>query len=512
MGTGVGETKSTADWKLMSVREKCAYLKSNITVEPILACYVMPSVLAGLATQNLNLEKACRVNLGYGEHVCSELTARHTANYSEEETHVQQLVAWMSVWKMALSSSFPMLLILFFGSWSDRRARRKPCLMLPILGEFLTSVGLIVCTYFFYELPMEVAGVVEALFPALTGGWTTMFVGVFSYIGDVTTVHMRTFRMGVVHVFVSLGMPFGMALSGILFRLIGFYGMFSLSSVLYVLGFTYGMMRVREPKPPIPRPPDVGFLQDFFNIEHVKETFEVAFKKRHGNRRQRVLMIMILSIVLVGPMFGETSVNYLFTRYRFNWDEFDFSMYSTYTVVVHLIGTMIAMTVFCKVLKMDDGLVGFIGCISKIAASFLFAFSYAPWMLYAGQVVEMLSGAGVIAMRASASKLVPADELGKVNSLFGVCEMTAPLIYSPMYSLVYASTLKVMPGAVYLLGAALVVPAALMFLAMYWLTKRGTEDMELAVTETPGPSKTSACINEAFQDDHHNDVQKNKIG
>lgn len=54
----------------------------NITVEPLLACYIIPSVLATLATQNLNLEKACRVNLAYSGDVCDSLTRRETANYT----------------------------------------------------------------------------------------------------------------------------------------------------------------------------------------------------------------------------------------------------------------------------------------------------------------------------------------------------------------------------------------------------------------------------------------------
>nr|CAD7433736.1 unnamed protein product [Timema monikensis] len=402
------------------------YIMSAVLMTPPAIIFI---VLAGLATQNLNLEKACQVNLNYGEHICSELTARHTANYTTEETRVQELVAWMTVWKMALSSSFPAVIILFLGSWSDRHARRKPCLLIPIIGEFLTSLGLIVCTYFFMELPMEAAGVVEALFPALTGGWATMFVGVFSYVADVTTDEMRTFRMGVVNVFVSLGMPFGIALSGILFQKIGFYGMFSLSSVLYVMGFTYGILSVKETRPPIPRPEGVGFLKDFFDIRHVKDTLQVAFKHRKGNRRMRVIMIMILSIVLVGPMFGESAINYLFTRYKFNWNEVDYSMYATYTVIVHLIG--------------------------------------------------------------------------KMNSLFGICEIAAPLVYSPMYSLVYAFTLKTLPGAVYLLGAALLVPAAAMFMTMYLLQKKDTLNNTVQMNEVRlnNELESKSRTNQAFESD-----------
>lgn len=75
------------------------------------------------------------------------------------------MVASMGVWKTILQSALPAFLIMFVGSWSDRWGKRKPCMLLPIVGELLTSIGLMVCTYFYYELPMEVAGFVEGLFP-----------------------------------------------------------------------------------------------------------------------------------------------------------------------------------------------------------------------------------------------------------------------------------------------------------------------------------------------------------
>lgn len=126
--------------------------RSHVTVEPMLACYIMPSVLASLATQNLNLEKACRVNLGYSEEVCDRLSARNvTSSVGDLTAHaehdVQQLVAKMAVWKTIVQSALPCFLILFLGSWSDRWRRRKPCMLLPIIGEFCASVGLMVCTW-----------------------------------------------------------------------------------------------------------------------------------------------------------------------------------------------------------------------------------------------------------------------------------------------------------------------------------------------------------------------------
>lgn len=235
-------------WDGLGFFQRTKRMLSLITVEPILACYVMPSVLAALATQNLYLEKACRVNLGYEHHVCDALTRRETANYTLEEEAVQTLVASVAGWKTALQSFLPCGILIFVGAYSDRVGQRKFCMLLPIIGEFLTSIGLIINTYFFYELPVEVAAVTEAIFPALTGGWFTMFMGVFSYIGDVTTEEQRTLRIGIVNLFHSVGVPVGAALSGILVRKIGLYGVFSVSATLYILSFLYGYFRIKEVK------------------------------------------------------------------------------------------------------------------------------------------------------------------------------------------------------------------------------------------------------------------------
>lgn len=301
-------------WKSMTLHQKWSYFTRNITVEPMIACYVIPCMLASLATQNLSLEKACRVNLAYPDNVCTALARRNTTGYETEETAVQQLVAGMQTWKTALSSGLPTILILFMGSWSDRTGLRKPCMLLPIVGEFLSSVSMLLCTYFFNEVPMEATGVLEALWPALTGGWFTMFMGVFSYIADITSVESRTLRIGAANVFLSLGVPIGMALSGILYLKLGFYGVFSISTVCYVLSFIYGLVVIKEPPKPHLKKMEkadnekmslCASILDFFAFKHIEETFRVAFKQGRNNRQKRVLVLMVIVMVVIGPLYGK---------------------------------------------------------------------------------------------------------------------------------------------------------------------------------------------------------------
>lgn len=320
---------SAITWKSMSIRQKWSYLTSNITVEPMVACYVIPSVLSSLAVQNLILEKACRVNLGYSDEVCSALAARNTTGYQAEETAVQLMVARMQTWKTALQSALPAILILFMGAWSDRSGMRKPCMLLPIIGEFFSSVTLIACTYWFHELPMEVV-VLEAVWPALTGGWFTMFMGIFSYIADITSVESRTLRIGAANVFLSLGVPIGMALSGILYTKLGFYGVFSIAMVCYVMSFVYGLVVIKEPDVLVKRSQKgalpskrkwtsvCAFILDFFSLKHLEETFRVAFKHGANNRQKRVIVLMLVVMVVIGPLHGESQRRRDFLRKLFS--------------------------------------------------------------------------------------------------------------------------------------------------------------------------------------------------
>lgn len=95
-------------------------------------------------------------------------------------------------------------------------------------------------------------------------------------------------------------------------RQIGFYGIFSISATLYVIALFYGYFYVEEPNLKIDekqrlKSAEKSLLADFFDKEHVLETFRVAFKKGENQRRLRVSMLLIVVMVVIGPMHG----NYL---------------------------------------------------------------------------------------------------------------------------------------------------------------------------------------------------------
>lgn len=255
---------SELNFKKKSLREKMLYVKDNITVEPALACYVIPGALARLATQNLNLDKACRVNLKYGDELCDSLLAREGKKYQKEEMAVQELVASMEVWTTILSKAIPCFLILFLGAWSDRTRKRKICIILPTIGDCLMSLSCILSVYFFQELPLEISMFLKVIFPAITGAWISVFMGAFSYISDISSEESRTFRIGMTFLCLTIGKPVGLALSGILLKVMGYYGVYSFSAALKLFSIYYCLFYVQDPKrPDTEKFPRVSTLQDY---------------------------------------------------------------------------------------------------------------------------------------------------------------------------------------------------------------------------------------------------------
>uniref|UniRef100_A0A8D8M170 Thymic stromal cotransporter homolog n=1 Tax=Cacopsylla melanoneura TaxID=428564 RepID=A0A8D8M170_9HEMI len=508
--------------------------------------------MKSIAVQNLNLEKACLVNLNYSQEVCRMIMkGQNISQYREAQKEGQELVAGMQIWNNFLLYFFPCVLLLFMGSYSDRHNCRKPFMLLPILGNIFMIIGLLISTYYFKEVSLNYVGLIEAIFPAITGSWIVFYMAVYTYISSRTTLKQRTFRIGLVSLANSVATPVGSAIAGVIVRECGYYGTFSFVGITYVLCFVYGYITIDElpvtnkqncsddalnnyssekVKPSqlnsnmvlvenAAGKGDVGadmyiqkidttidlennntkvssnglpsgkvvtvkessedglcdrfstFLGDFFNCENIKGTFRSLFHDSQfgntPNRNVTIILMMISVIVIFGPISGEFAIIYLYTRFRFNWNEIDYSIFSTVNTFTHLFGTMFSVVIFTKWFKVDDTIVGVISVCSKIISGLIYAFASSPTIFYVGPFAALFSGTSFIAMRSIISKLTSAEELGKVMSAFMLFEAIAPMIYNPMYSALYKATLDIMPSCFFLLGEFLTLPAIFMFLWIY---------------------------------------------
>ncbi|XP_045469577.1 solute carrier family 46 member 3-like [Harmonia axyridis] len=453
---------------------KLKYIVNNITVEPLLFLLLVPSAMNNLTTLNLNLEKACRINLHYNSSVCDALAMRDKSGYETyHEEEVQKLVSQMTTIKMIIVGSYPTLLMLFVGSWSDRHGRRKPLILMPIFGDLVSTICLYFCAYYFLDLSIEWTMMAETIPFALCGTWTCEFLGLYTYVSGLCKDEERTVRIGAVTVCQIISLTLGMMLSGVMINVLGYKGVYVLSSVLLTLSFIYGVVMVKESNIQTDKEKAnaENSIKEFFSTKHIVSTFKVCFKNGADNRRSKMTVLMLLSFMVMGPLFGEYSVVYIYTRLKFKWSEIDFSIYSTVHSIVQVIGGSIALSFFSKYLGCDDATLGIIATITKICACIIYAFAPSTLIFYVGAFAEIFHSTCHIAMRSIMAKLVPPQELGQTNSIFAIFESITPLLFGPLYNKVYKETINTFPGSFYIVTVSLNFVTLFLFIWMYRANK-----------------------------------------
>ncbi|XP_045492900.1 solute carrier family 46 member 3-like [Colias croceus] len=458
--------------KKKTFKENFVNALRNITVEPSMFLFVIATILTILTSQNLGLEKACRVNLNYTTEICDSLKSQTIGAQNNYEKEVQKLVTVAIAWKTYLTASLPCALAMFIGSWSDKTGYRKMFITIPVFGQFLLCVNGIIQTFYLKQTNLETLTAVEAVLEGLTGSWCVSVLTMFSFISSITNKDNRTYRMGIVSFSMTVGFPIGMGVSGILLKTLGYYGCYGLAGSINFVNFLYNAFILKDPerRPEQKLHDKQGFchlFKLFFDLTNVKKTFQVVFRKGSNNRRVRLCFLMLVVSILFGPMYGEISIMYISTRYRFNWNEVMFSIFQAYNFIAHTIGTLFSIVVFSKYLQWHDSVLGIISTLSKIAASFIYCFAPNERIFFIAPIADILNGTALLALRSIVSKLVEQDEFGRVNSIFALTENLMPLIYVPLYTKVYTATMEVLPGAVFLLGSAMTLPAVMVFIWLF---------------------------------------------
>lgn len=333
-------------WKL-SWREKISYTREVITVEPLVTAYIMASYICVPALKNLEFEKACRVNLGFNDTVCGNILSGTHENFTEQNDQVLITISNMYTWKTPVESVMPLILILFLGSFSDRHKLRKPFLLLPIIGEFFAVVACILCVVFMNTWPLEVQGVSQTIIPSVLGGPAMLTMAAFAYIADVSTVEMRTLRMGVVQITLNVFSPIIQLISGKLFDKIGYYGILFIAAAFYLFALTYGIYCIKEPKQPV-KESKAMLLCDIFDPKHAVDTFSLIFKKSADNNRVYIVLVLVTIFVYNGVANGELNLFFLYAQREVHWTVVDFSYLVSVNTIVHLIGKYV-ITILNKI-------------------------------------------------------------------------------------------------------------------------------------------------------------------
>ncbi|KAF5291306.1 hypothetical protein FQA39_LY03457 [Lamprigera yunnana] len=412
---------------LRTVRE----FVSIITVEPVPFFYLFSVTLARPSLLNLFLEKACRINLQLNDSLCDSIVDGNSLLSSYEEAQIQKVVADAKTWGSVIEGALPALLLLIFGSWSDRCGLQRPFMILPFVGEILQLTVCILSLIFFKDVSLNVTIFFCYLLNSASGAIFVLYMSLCNYIALSTSKSARTLRFGILMIFVEISNGIGYGFGGIAYRTLHSLGTFLFCIGFLTVGIGYIAFCIKDVKN-TSQDVQSKSLNCSLIIFDIKNTIQMAFRQRINNGRLKLCLNVLVCFFLKGVMHGEVALNYYFVRKRLGWTEIDFSIYTSSRVVL-------------------DSIASFIGSAYGIS---------------------------IVVTRSYLSKLVAEEELGtyltvylqiagKMNGFIGLFEALLPLIFGPLFNLIYRYTVDILDGAFLLVESMILLPVLIIFMWNY---------------------------------------------
>lgn len=299
------ESLTTEKTTSLMIYHKLVSLKNTITVEPLVAFYQMGLILTRPAMDNLELEKACKVDLNYSDNICDSILEGNHSNYTMENSAIQTLIGEMHSWQRPMQSVMPLVLGLFLGSFSDKYKLRKPFLLLPILGEIFGAIGCLFCVIYLKTWSLNVQGVFQRVVPSFFGGQTLMIMSSTAYIADISTVKMRTLRIGILQIVISVISPLVSSFCGVLFLHIGYYGILNMAIALFLIAICYGLFFIHEDHSNCDKP--IGeIIRNIFDITYPVDTMRMLFKESPGFSKNNLILTVAVICIYKAAFDGKS--------------------------------------------------------------------------------------------------------------------------------------------------------------------------------------------------------------
>ena len=254
------------------------------TVEPLLFLATIATALLVTGSKALIYRKVCISH--YDPDLCDNVD---NGSFPEQEQHVQSEASFWYLAEMYFHEVPSLMASFCYGSLSDKYGR-SVALILPLAGQIISSVIYIVNAVFEH---MSLAAILPGpLISGLLGGSTSISIGAFSLLGDITSPQQRTTRMSIAESGVFISSAIGHGFSGYILDKTSFMNVFVMAGGLYFMSLAYVLLWIKEGRPVKPK------SGSYCDMSMLSGSFLVLLKNR-PDRKRTYIFIILLSIFLV---------------------------------------------------------------------------------------------------------------------------------------------------------------------------------------------------------------------
>ncbi|KAK7075055.1 hypothetical protein SK128_006948 [Halocaridina rubra] len=516
---------STLKSKMLKAKTTIRNVFSAMTVEPLMLLDGLAFSNIHVYIENLQMDRVCRVSAGFSEDICENLKSNQEAS-----VEVQQKYSVFALYNGIIAAALPLFFILFMGAWSDKYGRKVPLVAVQI-GHALHAAGYLLASLF-PSWPAEILLLVTLL-DTLGGGTVSFLTAANSYLGDVTSEESRTSRVGLANSIWFLGGPAGTLLGTYIYTRGGYLPLFGTSLTLSIMAVVYVLVFLPESHGPFAKKEEsetdtqkasldmrdsvaavygiektpvtkidllqeditvATMIKDFFNPRRIFDSFKSTLRKREGNTRALILLLIFTSLL---RRLTRSPYVFAFTRHVLGWEANDYSLWVTYKNLMATTGSLVAVPLLSIYFGISDNVLAMIGAMSGIFEYIVYGCvtESHKYFIWVAPVAALLLNSCTIAQRAMMTKFVTRDEIGKVSAVLGALDGMMPMITSAVYTAVYHVSVSAFPAAHFFLGAGVSALMMALFSFIIKADKTREYDVEGAKPkDNSGPVKDKSLI------------------
>jgi MFS transporter, PCFT/HCP family, solute carrier family 46 (folate transporter), member 1 len=435
----------------------------TFTIEPVIFFFILGNyILQGSQVPtNILIFKICRYELNYTQEICDNLGEDR---YADIEDQVQKKTNSFQMTAQWLSNVPGIIFAIYAGPLSDQFGR-KPLMMLPIIGYFISAIGGIINYAFLESLPLEFF-FVDSI-PYFFGGLIVYYLGQYGYGASVTEPDERAHRIARLDASEYIATLIGTLLSPIISEHVGYYGNYGLFAGLALTAIGYLQLFVKEP---VDRkrieeeaansensPKQFGVLYTFL-VQPLIDMKELICKKRTTLLWFLIVIQLLIYCTYIFVLNAYTSLLYLFMLIQFDgFTATQFSYFSVTMNVCSIFFLLFIMPILGGKFKLSDAFLLTLISVIETLGYILSPFTSNLKVFYIYQFLCTIGNCKFPLGRSLISKYCEPDEVGKMYSIQSIVIALAFMASNPIVRHLYDKTLENFPGAYLLLNASLLV-------------------------------------------------------
>ncbi|XP_068143750.1 probable peptidoglycan muropeptide transporter SLC46 [Drosophila tropicalis] len=420
----------------------------RFALEPAIFMVLFARYLMDAVYQNQILYQTCVTIMEYNASVCRPFLGIEpgTEDSKKIEVKVQTYSANIMLASSLLESCLPAVLSLFLGPWSDKFGRR-PILLSIFIGYLSSSIILIILTGITSSTNISPWLYLLSSVPSvLSGGTCTLITIMYCYVSDVATDDKRPMRMVLMEAMLGLGILGGLMSSGYIYAATNAMIIYTISCSILVLGVVHLVFFVPESI----KPENIhtgSRIREFFRLDLVKDLINTSLKKRENYDRLILWLTITALTVSIFSLEGESTLNYMFMRQKFDWTVKDYSVYNVARIVIQVVGSILAMVILRRFMKISVVSMAMVALACSVLESTVRGTAVYAGEMYLALFLGMMRGVLGPMCKAILSHVTPSSEFGKIFALATSLQSLSPVAASPLYTSVYKATVGVYSGA-----------------------------------------------------------------